>query len=197
VKAAVWMEGVMPERRGWRLGLGITMVILGLLSLFYLPAAGILSAALLGLAVLAGGIAALIAVFRSDSLAEGLVMGILAVMLLVTGGALLANPVNAMVSVTLVLGTFLILSGVARIIIALFNRHGHWGWAAMHGVINLILGILVFANWPLSGLVVIGLFIGIELILVGVSWIMGTRTPPPQATKHASKHSSRRRHGRK
>jgi uncharacterized membrane protein HdeD (DUF308 family) len=35
----------------------------------------------------------------------------------------------------------------------------------------LVLGILVLAQWPVSGLWVIGLFVGIELIFYGGAWI--------------------------
>jgi uncharacterized membrane protein HdeD (DUF308 family) len=173
------------------------MVVLGVLALFSLPAAGVLSVAFVALTLLAGGCAALIAVFKSDGLAEALVMIILTAMLLITGGALLVEPVRWMVNLTILIGTFLFLSGVARIIIALFNRQGRWGWRLLHGVVNVLLGWLIWIQWPLSGLVTIGLVVGIELILVGVTWIVGVRAtqPQPQATRHkpSKKHASRRR----
>jgi uncharacterized membrane protein HdeD (DUF308 family) len=34
-----------------------------------------------------------------------------------------------------------------------------------------VLGILILAQWPISGLWVIGLFLGIELIFYGGAWI--------------------------
>jgi uncharacterized membrane protein HdeD (DUF308 family) len=39
------------------------------------------------------------------------------------------------------------------------------------GSISLVLGILILAQWPVSGLWVIGLFLGIELVAYGVAWI--------------------------
>jgi uncharacterized membrane protein HdeD (DUF308 family) len=188
------MGELMPERRGWRLGLGIAMVVLGLLALGSTPVVGILSAALLGLALLVGGGLALIGIFRSDSWAEALIMIILAAMLIFTGVALIADPVRALGAVTMLLGTYLFLSGVARIVIALFDRRGRWGWGILHGVVNLLLGVLVWAGWPLTGLVAVGLFVGIELILVGVSWIVGAPAAQtrPAAQPRRSAHASRR-----
>ena len=188
MKAASWMAAAMPERRGWRLGLGIAMVVLGILALASAPLAGIVSAVLLGLALVIGGGVALIGVFRSDSVAEALLMVILTAMLLFTGIGLLADPVRALASITTLLGTFLLLSGVARIVIALFDRRARSGWAVLHGVVNLILGILIFAKWPLSGLVAIGLFIAIELIIVGVSWIAGARATRDRQPARTPKH---------
>jgi uncharacterized membrane protein HdeD (DUF308 family) len=190
------MVDVMPERRGWRLGLGLAMVVLGVLALVSTPLVGIVSAVLLALALLTGGGVALIGVFRSESAAEALMMIILAAMLLFTGVGLLVDPVRALVAITTLLGTYLFLSGVARIVIALFDRRGRWGWAAVHGVVNLLLGVLIFAAWPLSGLVAVGLCIAIELIIVGVSWIVGTRATPDRTQDRRDQqtaHTSRRR----
>ena len=187
MKATSWMAGGVPERRGWRLGLGIAMVVLGVVALGSAPVAGVVSTVLLGLALLAGGGLALMGVFQSDSVAEALMLVILTVMLLFTGFGLLADPVRALAAITTLLGTYLFLSGVARIIIALFNRHGRWGLALLHGVVNLFLGVLIFAKWPLSGLVAVGLVVAIELIIVGVAWIAGARAPRGPRPAHTSK----------
>ena len=188
MKATSWMADGVPERRGWRLGLGIAMVVLGVVALGSAPVAGVVSTVLLGLALLAGGGLALIGVFQSDSVAEALMLVILTVMLLFTGFGLLADPVRALAAITTLLGTYLLLSGVARIVIGLFNRHGRWGWAILHGVVNLFLGVLIFAKWPLSGVVAVGLFVAIELIIVGTSWIVGSRAKQDTRPAHASKH---------
>jgi uncharacterized membrane protein HdeD (DUF308 family) len=53
------------------------------------------------------------------------------------------------------------------------------GWQALDGAITLLLGLLVLAQWPVSGLWVIGLFVGIDLIFYGCAWIalaLGLRT---------------------
>jgi uncharacterized membrane protein HdeD (DUF308 family) len=47
----------------------------------------------------------------------------------------------------------------------------NWGWSALYGIVVFILGILIFVDLPVSGLVLIGLFIGIELLLNGLSWL--------------------------
>jgi len=182
-----------PERRGWRLGLGIAMVVLGVIALGSTPFVGMISAVLLGLALLTGGGVALIGIFSSESVAETLMMLILAGMLLFTGVALLVDPVRAQVALTTVFGTYLLLSGAARIVIALFNRRGHWGRAILHGVASLFLGVLIFAQWPLSGMVAVGLIVAIELIIVGVSWIVGAQAARDQTPEHRPAHRSKRR----
>jgi uncharacterized membrane protein HdeD (DUF308 family) len=181
------MVELMPKRRGWRLGLGLTMVVLGVLSLAFTPAVSVISTVLLGIALATAGGVALIAIFKSESAVEGVLMLILGGMLVITGFALLLDPVRALTATTTIIGTYLLFSGVARIIIALFNRHGPWGWAIVHGVVNLLLGVLIFAKWPLSGLVAVGLFVAIELIIIGVSWTLGARAARPQPSGRAAR----------
>lgn len=47
-----------------------------------------------------------------------------------------------------------------------------WGWALRNGPITLLLGIFVWAHWPSTGLWVIGMFIGIDLIFSGWAQVM-------------------------
>jgi uncharacterized membrane protein HdeD (DUF308 family) len=47
----------------------------------------------------------------------------------------------------------------------------HKGWILISGAITLLLGILIWAQWPYSGLWVIGTFIGIDMILTGITWV--------------------------
>ena len=63
----------------------------------------------------------------------------------------------------------------------------------MHGVVNLLLGVLIFAKWPLSGLVAVGLVVAIELIVVGVSWIVGARSAPDRKRDRRSAHAPKHR----
>jgi uncharacterized membrane protein HdeD (DUF308 family) len=42
---------------------------------------------------------------------------------------------------------------------------------AADGIITFVLGMLVLVQWPASGLWVIGLFIGIDLIFYGAAWM--------------------------
>jgi uncharacterized membrane protein HdeD (DUF308 family) len=188
------MVDLMPRSRGWRLTLGLSLVVLGVLSLAFTSLASVASAVLLGLALLTGCGVVLIGLFRSESVVEAILTLILGGMLLFTGVALLVDPVRALTAITTVIGTYLLLAGVARIVIALFNRRGPWGWAIVHGVVSLLLGILIFAKWPVSGLTVVGLFVGIELVVVGVTWTIGPRETRPHRPAPKKARSRRSAH---
>ena len=39
------------------------------------------------------------------------------------------------------------------------------------GVVTLLLGAMIIAQWPASGIFVLGIFLGIDLIFIGSGWI--------------------------
>ncbi len=62
--------------------------------------------------------------------------------------------------------------GLFRTIRSLAFRFPHWGWMLVGGAINLLLGILIWQQWSEAVLWVIGLFVGIDLIFTGWTWVM-------------------------
>jgi uncharacterized membrane protein HdeD (DUF308 family) len=83
-----------------------------------------------------------------------------------------ANPGATAVALTLLIAMFLIFGGIFRIVASISVRYPNWGWILLHGVVNVVLGIMIWREWPVSGLWIIGLFLGIELIFNGWSLVM-------------------------
>ena len=73
---------------------------------------------------------------------------------------------------TLVIAMFLVFEGIFGSWRRLTARYPHWGWVMFNGIISLVLGIMIWRQWPYSGLWVIGLFVGIEMLLNGWSLVM-------------------------
>ena len=92
---------------------------------------------------------------------------------LAAGVVLISNPVASGIWLTFMIAAMLLAVGTMRIIMAIQMReYKGWGWVAFSGVLSILLGILVFIQWPESGLWVIGMFVAIEMILQGWSSIM-------------------------
>ena len=74
---------------------------------------------------------------------------------------------------TFLIAAFLFASGITRIIIGFQIRDQvkGWGWTVFGGIASVVLAVMIFAKWPVSGLWVIGLFIAIEMIMQGTSMI--------------------------
>ena len=59
-----------------------------------------------------------------------------------------------------------------RIILAFNMKEGApWIWVVLSGAVTLLLGLMILSRWPVSSLYVLGLFLGIDLVIAGASWI--------------------------
>src|SRR5262249_61579166 len=85
----------------------------------------------------------------------------------VLGALFVWRPLVTAEILTLLMGAFFLVAGLFQLITPFVVSLPDWGWHALNGVITLLLGILILAQWPVSGLWVIGLFVGIELIFYG------------------------------
>ena len=50
------------------------------------------------------------------------------------------------------------------------------GWVLLNGIITLVLGILIWQEWPQAAYWVIGLFVGIDMLLDGWSLVITVLT---------------------
>jgi uncharacterized membrane protein HdeD (DUF308 family) len=157
---------------GWFLALGILLVILGLFAISSSVFVTLLSVIFLGSLILIGGVAQLIYSFYAVKW-SGFFLSLLAgILYTVTGFLMVRHPTIGALTLTLLLASFYTVSGVFRIIGSLTMRFQHWGWLLFSGIVSLILGILIFSEWPISGLWIIGLFVGIDMLFIGWSWII-------------------------
>jgi len=158
----------------WFLALGVAMVALGTVAISWACLTTITVAAtwLFGFLLLTGGITEVINAFSSGRWSGTLVHLLIGLLYMVAGFVIIEQPENSAVQLTLIIAFFLIVSGIFRIAFALSERFTGWPWVLLNGGINLLLGLLIYKQWPDSGLWVIGLFVGIEMIFNGWAWIM-------------------------
>jgi len=93
------------------------------------------------------------------------------VLYLAAGLILIDHPMEAAILYTVLLAVFFFVEGLFRIVAALAGQFRHWGWVLLNGVVTLLLGVLIWRQWPLSGLYVVGLFLGINLVVSGASYV--------------------------
>lgn len=159
--------------------MGLTMIILGFLAIGSSFFVTILTVALIGVFLMVGGILQVVNAFYSGRWSGFLLHVVLGILYLVVGFMLLDAPMLNAITLTFLLASFFIVIGLLRIIGALTTHFPGWGWSLFNGMITFLLGVLIYKHWPSSGLWVIGLFVGIEMVFAGWYWIMfasGLRT---------------------
>ena len=165
----------------WFALLGAALIVLGFLALGSLVVASLATAMVFGLLLLAGGLAETVGAFWVRGW-SGFFFHLLSGLLsLVVGVLFLRAPLDALLALTLLLACLLTVGGVVKIVAALSYRFGAWGWPLVSGIIDLVLGVMIWQEWPASALWVIGLFVGISLVFRGLNWIglgLALRTLP-------------------
>jgi uncharacterized membrane protein HdeD (DUF308 family) len=118
------------------------------------------------------GVAEVFNAFQIKSWGKFLVWALLGVLYIIAGFFTFENPLLAAAVLTLVLGASLVASGLVRLFLAFsMKRESPWIWVALSGVITFLLGGIILAHWPVSSVYTLGIFLGIDLIFAGASWI--------------------------
>jgi uncharacterized membrane protein HdeD (DUF308 family) len=161
----------MIQHWGWLLALGIGLVLLGIAAITRSVKATVMSMAFFGwLLLIAAGIE-IAQAFLVGKWAGFFLHLLAAVLFGVTGALFVWRPVISAEVATLFMAMFFLISGLFQLVSSLVIHLPGWGWHALNGVITSVLGILVLAQWPVSGLWAIGFFVGINLVFYGWAWI--------------------------
>ena len=169
----VLTTGMVTKNRKRLMGYGILSVVFGFVGLYMSVAMTITSIFIIGIFMLVVGVVFAIESFASPAWKGKLLNLVLAIFYVGAGVVTMLNPLATAVWFTLYLALFLGMIGLLRIMMAfqIKSKTRGWSWVAFGGVLNLILGLLVYLQWPNSGLWVIGMFISLELIIHGVNAI--------------------------
>jgi uncharacterized membrane protein HdeD (DUF308 family) len=154
--------------------LGVIAIILGILCLLAPGMTGISVVTLMGLIVLAAGIVRMLWAFQAGSFGKGLLMFAIGGLTLLCGIALVANPLFASGVLTVMLAVYFMADGISEIVGGIQLRpESGWGWMLFGGIVSVWLGIMIWRQFPLSGVWAIGILLGIKLFLVGLIMVTG------------------------
>src|SRR6185437_14622436 len=153
---------------------GVVLFVLGLTAIALPPLATIAATVIIGWLFLVSGVMGLLTTFWMRK-APGFWWSLLsAVVGIVVGVLLLASPLRAALSLTIVLVAFFIIEGVASIMFALEHKRelsGRWGWMLASGIVDLVLSAMIFGGLPSTAAWAIGLLVGINLVFGGSALI--------------------------
>jgi uncharacterized membrane protein HdeD (DUF308 family) len=153
---------------------GILLAILGVAALVLPPLASLATAIFLGWMFLISGIGGLIATYWARH-APGFWWSLIsAALATLTGMLLLARPMQAVLTLTIVLGAYFLAEGVTTIMYALEHRRelsGRWSWLLISGLVDIAIAFMVITGLPSSAEWAIGVLVGINLLFGGATLI--------------------------
>ncbi|WP_375476200.1 HdeD family acid-resistance protein [uncultured Nostoc sp.] len=90
-----------------------------------------------------------------------------------TGIMLFVYPYTGVLTLTLLLGTFLLTEGTFELILAFKLRpQENWTWILANGIITLVLGAMIWFQWPFNAPWLLGTLVGVSIIFTGTSRVM-------------------------
>ena len=158
----------------WKLFLaeGIVLIILGVIAIIVPHFFTVAIVVCLGWILLFGGIFLItraLLFFRMPGFGLWLFMGILQ---FIIGYLFLAQPLQGILTLTLLMALFFALEGIAKISFALMMRPlAHWGLVLFSGITALILAVVVWVGWPGTAEWLLGLLFGINMLFGGWSLV--------------------------
>jgi len=167
------IEGIEEIRSswGWFLVLGVLSIVLGLGCIVFNVSATFATVLVFGWILLIGAVVGLLEAFRARSWRGFLLYLLPAIFRGVTGYLLVRYPLMGVETLTLMLASFFIVGGVFRAVGSAVAKFPRWGWAVFSGMLTTVLGVMLLAQMPISGLWFIGFAIGVELISAGIAEI--------------------------
>ncbi len=185
---ATWASDTLRRHWAWMFALGILMVLLGMIGLVMAAAFTVASVLMFGALLVVGGIAQAIEAFRATGWKSTALHVFIALVYIAAGALALYDPVAASLSLTLFIAAMLLVVGVVRAVMALQMRPVRgWGWVLAGGIMSLLLGIAIVVQWPVSGLLAIGLFVALELVIGGWTCILFALAARSATTSHSAR----------
>ena len=161
--------------RGWWLVVtyGAIAILFGLYSLIWPEASIVALAWAFGVMALAEGAISLFALFDGHTHVSRAWLVLYAVASIVFGLLAIAQPLTVAGVLILLLAAWLIVAGIYRIVFAIRVRKlipNEW-LLILSGVLSVLLGVL-FAVYPLAGLITVALWIGAGALIYGVLQVL-------------------------
>ena len=165
-----WMKEA-KRNAGLLILLGVFEVVIGILAIGSPLMTGIAISFLIGVFLLLVGVVRMVDAFKAGSFGAGVFAFLGGLLALLCGGYIMAQPGIALATLTWLLGIYFAVDGISRIGLGLKMRPAQgWAWNTIAGALGIVLAVMIWRRWPLSGAWLVGTLVGIHFILSG--WTM-------------------------
>ncbi len=156
---------------------GVSLICLGMLAVAAPMVAAVAVNALIAWLIVLAGVVHLVVAFHSREAGSVIWRLLVGLAYICFGGYLIARPALGVVSLTLVLASLFLVEGIFNIV--LFFRAPsimRSSWFLLDGIVTLLLGLMIYMQWPSSSAWAIGTLVGVSLIFSGVTRVMVAMT---------------------
>lgn len=152
--------------------IGIILSILGIIAIATPAVSTIFAETWFALILISAGGAKFVYAYQTRN--EGFIWKLLlAILYTATGIMLFIHPYTGILTLTLLLGTFLLTEGTFELILAFrLRERPNWISVLMNGIITLVLGAMIWFQWPFNAPWLLGTFVGASILLTGISRVM-------------------------
>ncbi|WP_041393036.1 DUF308 domain-containing protein [Pleurocapsa sp. PCC 7327] len=180
---------VKGENKG-TLWIGILLIGLGIIGIALPNISTIVVESWIALLLTSAGVAKLFYAFQTRDRGGFIWKLLLSILYIATGVMLFVYPLTGVLTLTLLLASFLLTEGVFELILA-FRLRGqqNWTWALGNSIITLVLGGIIWFEWPFNAPWLLGTLVGASVIVTGISRVMlslNWRSNLPQSDSPAS-----------
>jgi uncharacterized membrane protein HdeD (DUF308 family) len=164
----------LRDKWGWIVALGVIFMLAGVIALGSVLMATVSAVYIIGIMMIMAGVTEIVTAFNVKDWGKFALWMLLGLLYVAAGVIAFLNPFAAATILTLMLGVALMIGGIVRGFLAWHVREAGkpWGWVAFSAVITILLGLMIVLQWPYSSFYVLGVFLGIDLIFIGSSWLM-------------------------
>ena len=152
--------------------LGIALIALGLAAVVAPVVAGSALVIVIGFILLIAGTVPIVRELKAEASKErtiGLILGIITAL---AGIAVIGHPLFGLKFLTLLLVGYFVVEGVWKIVVSFrYKPAPGWKWLLASGVLSLVLGLLIWNQWPVSGLWAVGVLVGVNLLGTGLALV--------------------------
>lgn len=169
-------QGTLAEMRskwGWFVALGVLVLALGIIAAGNLMVATAASVFFVGSLMIVAGVIEIVHAFGVKSWGSFFWWLLGGILYVIAGYLAFVNPVLTSAILTLLLAASLIASGLMRIYMGFKGKSvlASWGWIVAAGVVTVLAGLVIAAGWPVNSLIILGIFLAVDLIFQGITYI--------------------------
>jgi uncharacterized membrane protein HdeD (DUF308 family) len=148
-------------------------VIFGVLAIAAPFITGVAVAIFVGSLLVLTGIAQLVHAFKARMWGIGFWGSVIGLLSIAAGVYMMIRPGVGLAALTLLLAIYFLVDGISEIIAAFRIKPDQgWGWVLFNGIIAVLLGLMIWRQWPVSGAWAIGVLVGIHILITGWSMII-------------------------